>query len=203
MTWCRSSGPYAGQMDVISHDVQELHRSGSSVAGSLAQDPAPLAPLARMRRSSQASRPRGRRVSRTNFVVVGAGSAGCVLANRLSADPTQRVLLLEAGGGDSHPLIRMPLAWHAAAHSKRFDWGYVAEPEDAILGRALHQPRGRLLGGTSSINGMMYSRGNRGDYDGWARMGCRLGTTKACCPISAGLRRTGAAGRAFTAERGR
>jgi choline dehydrogenase len=106
-----------------------------------------------------------------DFVVVGAGSAGCAVANRLSTDPANRVLLLEAGGGDSHPLIKMPLAWHAASQNKRFDWGYHSEPERALGGRRLHQPRGRLLGGTSSINGMMYSRGNRADYDGWARMG--------------------------------
>ena len=110
-------------------------------------------------------------MSAYDFVIVGAGSAGCVLANRLSADPTCRVLLLEAGGADRHPMIRAPLAWHPASCSPRFGWGYESEPEEAADGRVLPQPRGRLLGGTSSINGMMYSRGNRGDYDGWAKLG--------------------------------
>jgi len=106
-----------------------------------------------------------------DFIVVGAGSAGCVLANRLSADPANRVLLLEAGGGDRHPMIRMPLGWLAASNDPRFGWGYVNEPEESTGGRQWPQARGKLLGGTSSINGMMYSRGNAGDYDGWARRG--------------------------------
>jgi choline dehydrogenase len=106
-----------------------------------------------------------------DFVIVGAGSAGCVLANRLSADPGCRVLLLEAGGNDRHPMIRVPLAWHPASEATRFGWGYDTEPEEATADRRLDQPRGRLLGGTSSINGMMYSRGNRSDYDSWAQEG--------------------------------
>lgn len=108
---------------------------------------------------------------RFDVVIVGAGSAGCVLANRLSTDPAVQVLLLEAGGGDRHPMVRVPLAWHPVAASPRFIWGYEAEPEASTDDRPLPQPRGKLLGGTSSINGMMYSRGNAGDYDGWARQG--------------------------------
>jgi choline dehydrogenase len=106
-----------------------------------------------------------------DFIVVGAGSAGCVLANRLSAHPANRVLLLEAGKRDRHPMIAMPLSWHMASSSPRFGWGYASEPEASSGGRVLPQPRGRLLGGTSSINGMMYSRGNAGDYDAWAQRG--------------------------------
>lgn len=106
-----------------------------------------------------------------DYVIVGAGSAGCVLANRLSEDRGNKVLLIEAGGA-GHPLaVRVPLSWHMASETPRFTWGYGSEPEAGTARRVLDQPRGRLLGGTSSINGMMYSRGNRGDYDGWARMG--------------------------------
>lgn len=107
-----------------------------------------------------------------DVIIIGAGSAGCVLANRLSADPACRVLLLEAGENSRHPLIRAPVAWHAAASdATRFGWGYTTEPEEPTANRRMDQPRGKLLGGTSSINGQMYSRGNRGDYDGWAAMG--------------------------------
>jgi len=106
-----------------------------------------------------------------DLVVVGAGSAGCVLAARLSQDPAVRVLLLEAGGGDRHPMISAPLAWTTAQFMDRFNWGYVTEPEPGADGRVLPQPRGRMLGGTSSINGMMYTRGHAADYDSWAAMG--------------------------------
>ena len=104
--------------------------------------------------------------------MVGAGSAGCVLAHRLSENPAHRVLLLEAGGSDRHPLLKkIPIAWLTVAQQPRFTWGYCAEPEAGTAGRAIDQPRGKLLGGTSSINGQMYSRGNAGDYDGWAQAG--------------------------------
>jgi choline dehydrogenase len=106
-----------------------------------------------------------------DYIVVGAGSAGCVLAHRLSEQPDHRVLLLEAGGGDQHPLVKIPIAWLTLSQQPRFTWGFRAEPETGTEGRALDQPRGKLLGGTSSINGQMYSRGNAGDYDGWAQSG--------------------------------
>ena len=108
---------------------------------------------------------------RYDYIIVGAGTTGCVLANRLSADPSLRVLVLEAGGADRDPRVRMPLSWHKASQSRRFTWGYESDPVPATNARAMDLPRGRLLGGTSSINGMMYSRGNRGDYDGWAALG--------------------------------
>ena len=107
-----------------------------------------------------------------DFVIVGAGSAGCVLADRLSEDGA-RVVLLEAGPSDWHPMIHVPAgALHLRANPL-VNWNYYAEAEEGTGNRSLHWPRGRVLGGTSSINGMLYVRGNPADYDGWAQMGCR------------------------------
>ncbi|SFK88796.1 Choline dehydrogenase [Rhodanobacter glycinis] len=103
-----------------------------------------------------------------DYVIVGAGSAGCVLANRLSALPGRRVLLLEAGPSDWNPLLHMPAGIARLANNRQLNWGYVTEPEPALLGRRLWWPRGRTLGGSSSINAMCYIRGVPGDYDGWA-----------------------------------
>ena len=107
-----------------------------------------------------------------DHLIIGAGSAGCVLANRLSAEPRRRVLLLEAGGADSSPYIRMPAGLARLVHDRRLNWGYRTEPEPALNGRRLWWPRGRVLGGSSSINAMCYIRGQREDYDGWAAAGC-------------------------------
>jgi len=116
-------------------------------------------------------RPGGALSETFDHVVIGAGSAGCVLANRLSADPAHSVLLLEAGGADSQATVAAPLAWTTVMTNPKLGWGYFAEPEESVAGRALPQPRGKLLGGTSSINGMMYTRGAASDYDGWGQMG--------------------------------
>ena len=106
-----------------------------------------------------------------DFIIVGAGSAGCVLANRLSADPQNRVLLLEAGGPDNRPLMAMPLAWRDTFMDPVVSWGLMSEPEPYLDGRQIPVPRGKVLGGSSSVNGMMYSRGYAVDYDHWRQLG--------------------------------
>jgi choline dehydrogenase len=107
-----------------------------------------------------------------DYIIVGAGAAGCVLANRLSEDPQARVLLIEAGGSDDRFLIRMPLGFLRAFRDPTITWGYVSEPEPHLNGRSLPIPRGRVLGGSSSINGMFFMRGHSGDFDGWRAAGC-------------------------------
>ena len=106
-----------------------------------------------------------------DFIIVGAGSAGCVLANRLSTDPANKVLLLEAGGWDRNPLFRLPMLMGKLFHSGIYNWHYHTEPEPHLNGRSLYWPRGKVLGGTSTINGMIYVRGNRHDYDRWSQLG--------------------------------
>lgn len=104
-----------------------------------------------------------------DYVIVGAGSAGCVLANRLTTDGDSRVLLLEAGGWDRDPLIHIPLGWGLIFKNRKHDWGYFCEPEESVGGRAVECARGRVIGGCSSTNAMAYVRGNMCDYDRWAR----------------------------------
>jgi len=106
-----------------------------------------------------------------DYVIVGAGSAGCVLANRLSENPTDRVLLLEAGGPDSNPWIHIPVGYFKTMHNPAVDWCYRTEPDPGLNGRALDWPRGKVLGGSSSLNGLLYVRGQPQDYDRWAQMG--------------------------------
>jgi choline dehydrogenase len=108
----------------------------------------------------------------TDYLVVGAGSAGCVVASRLS-ETGARVTLLEAGPRDWHPWIHIPAGVAKLINNPMFNWNYASEPETGTSGRAIHWPRGRVLGGSSSINGMLYVRGNPADFDGWAQLGCR------------------------------
>lgn len=106
-----------------------------------------------------------------DYIIVGAGSAGCVLANRLSADPANTVLLLEAGGKDRNPLFRLPMLMGKLFQSGIYNWHYHTEPEPNLNDRSLYWPRGKVLGGSSTINGMIYVRGNRHDYDRWSQLG--------------------------------
>jgi choline dehydrogenase len=106
-----------------------------------------------------------------DYIIVGAGSAGCVLADRLSADAQRRVLLLEYGGSDRSIFIQMPSALSIPMNNPRYNWFYHTEPEPHLNGRRMHTPRGKVLGGSSSINGLVYIRGNPRDFDRWQRQG--------------------------------
>jgi choline dehydrogenase len=110
---------------------------------------------------------------KADYVIIGAGSAGCVLANRLSEDPTARVLLIEAGGRDWSPYIHIPAGFMKMLDHPKLTWGYHAEPDPGTAGRAILYPRGRVLGGSSSINGLIYVRGQPEDFDHWAQLGNR------------------------------
>ena len=106
-----------------------------------------------------------------DYVIVGAGSAGCVLAARLTEDPDVNVLLLEAGPADTSDFVHIPAAFSALFRTQQ-DWDHMTAWEPGLAHRRVYLPRGRMLGGSSSMNAMVYIRGNRADYDGWARLGC-------------------------------
>ena len=118
-----------------------------------------------------------------DFIVVGAGSAGCVLANRLSAAKDHRVLLIEAGPRHWNPVFRVPIMAGRLYMGRYCNWSYMTEPEPGMAGRRIPWPRGKVLGGSSSINGMIYTRGNRLDYDGWAQTGLRSWSYERVLPL--------------------
>ena len=106
-----------------------------------------------------------------DYIIIGAGSAGCVLANRLSENSNNKVLLIEAGGKDNYPWIHIPVGYFKTMHNPSVDWCYKTEPDETMNGRSIRYPRGKTLGGSSSINGPLYIRGQSKDYDVWRQMG--------------------------------
>ncbi|KNC67577.1 choline dehydrogenase [Pseudoalteromonas ardens] len=117
-----------------------------------------------------------------DYIIVGAGSAGCVLANRLSANPQHRVLLLETGGSDKSIFIQMPTALSIPMNTDKYAWQFHTEPEPYLNNRVMHCPRGKVLGGSSSINGMVYVRGHAKDFDEWQQHGAQGWDYQACLP---------------------
>ncbi|MDE0113458.1 MAG: GMC family oxidoreductase N-terminal domain-containing protein, partial [Albidovulum sp.] len=113
----------------------------------------------------------GRYMPEFDYIVIGSGSAGAIIAARLAENPETRVLLLEAGPKDSSLLFRIPAAMRFAYDAPRYNWNYETQPEQYMNDRRIRQPRGRVLGGSSSINGQLYLRGHPLDYEGWAEAG--------------------------------
>jgi choline dehydrogenase len=118
-----------------------------------------------------------------DVVVVGAGSAGCVLSARLTENPNITLCAIEAGGRDRNPWIHIPMGFGKLVPNPNVNWGYATEPEPGLGGRSIIWPRGKVLGGSGSINGLVFLRGAPSDYDEWQRLGAR-GCTGTCCPTS-------------------
>lgn len=117
-----------------------------------------------------------------DYIIVGGGSAGCVLANRLSADPAIEVTLIEAGGWDKSPFIRMPAGYFQLMKTGKIDWGYHSVPQKHLNNRTMFWPRAKVMGGCSCVNGMIYIRGHASDYDRWAQFGNRNWSFDECLP---------------------
>ena len=120
--------------------------------------------------------------SNYDYIIVGAGSAGCVLANRLSEDPDARVLILEFGGSDRSIFLQMPTALSIPMNMPKYNWGFESEPEPFLNNRRMDTPRGKVLGGSSSINGMVYVRGHALDYQQWEAHGATGWNYRNCLP---------------------
>ena len=117
-----------------------------------------------------------------DYIIIGAGSAGCVLANRLTEDADTRVLVLEYGGSDRSVVIQMPSAFSIPMNTTKYNWRYESEPEPYLNGRRIHCPRGKVLGGSSSINGLVYIRGHAFDFDEWESLGAEGWGYRNCLP---------------------